>query len=392
MLAYERGERMNTVLRLATPSAGAFVAALLLGLVAALAVGFAFEVEVTGRAPGVLRSPGGVQIMAAAIAGTVRQVHARSGDTVEAGQSILVLDAAPLQAERVSAVRDLELARTRLRELEQHRELHERGLQLLRDRAALQERRSRSEAATLETLSERLATYAALGQRGYVSRASAEDIEEQRRAAERSRLMLEQEGVSTRLEEVTLERERSDQLRSARADLSAAQSRCDALDTLLAQTDLRAPSAGRVEGLEAHAGDEVQPHQALATLVPLAAPSEVVVFADDRDRAFLRVGSSVSLEVDQLPMAEFGVLTGAIRSIGAHFAAPREQQTALGDDAAPRVPCYRVEIALAPTAQNQVLLERLSAGALITARFSLRRRRLITLAFEPLHALLDRKD
>ncbi|HKU44022.1 MAG TPA: HlyD family efflux transporter periplasmic adaptor subunit [Polyangiales bacterium] len=392
VLAYERGEKLPAVLKLTAPTTWGFFIVMLVGAFAALAVSVFCKIDVTGRGRGILRSLGGAQTLSAAIGGTVQQLHVHSGDKVVAGQLVLTLDSTALRADLVQAKRQLEFVQKRLQELNDNRELHERSLQLLRTDARLQQRRLRSETDSLQTLSERRSAYSSLGQRGFVARAGVDEISEQLRGVERGRLALEQGLAHTRLQEVELERERREQLQRARSDLEAAQGRLSALETMLAQTSVRAPAEGRIEGLDARAGDQVQVGQPIATLVPLARPTQVVVFAEDRDRAFLRVGSMARLEIDQLPVAEFGVLTGRISAIGAHFASAREQQLTLGDSAVPDKPCYRVEVELAQTDRNQRLLDRLSSGALVTARFSLRERRLITLILAPLHELLDQKD
>jgi membrane fusion protein len=392
VLAYERGEKLASVLKLTTPPSWAFFAAVLTGLFAAISFGVVGKMDVTGRGRGILRSPGGAQTLSAAIGGTVQRLYVHSGDKVSAGQLLVTLDATALRAELQQAMQNLEFVQKRLAELTDHRELHERSLELLRTEAGLTQRRLRSEGDTLQTLTQRSAAYHSLGERGFVARTGVDEIREQMRNVERGRLALEQELAQTQLQQVLLQRERNEQLQRARADLDAAQSKRSALEAMLAQTSVRAPSTGRVEGLDARIGDQVQLGQPLVTLVPVTPPTQVVVFAEDRDRAFLRIGSPARLEVDQLPVAEFGVLTGKVSSIGAHFASLRERQTTLGEEPTSPTPCYRVEVQLAQTAKNRALLERLGSGALVSVRFSLRQRRLITLVLEPLHALLDRKD
>jgi multidrug resistance efflux pump len=392
VLAYERGEKLASVLKLTAPPTWAFFAAMLSGLLAAIAFGVVGKMDVTGRGRGILRSPGGAQTLSAAIGGTVQQLHVHSGDKVSAGQLLLTLDATALRAELQQAMQSLDFAQKRLAEITEHRELHERSLQLLQTEARLTQQRLRSEGDTLQTLSQRSAAYHSLGERGFVARSGVDEIREQMRNVERGTLALEQELAQTQLQQVLFQRDRHEQLYRARAELDAAQSKRSALEAMLAQTSVRAPSAGRVEGLDARIGDQVQLGQPLVTLVPVTPPTQVVVFAEDRDRAFLRIGSAARLEVDQLPMAEFGVLTGKVSAIGAHFASLRERQTTLGEEPTSPTPCYRVEVQLAQTAKNRRLLERLTSGALVSARFSLRQRRLITLVLEPLHALLDRKD
>jgi len=179
---------------------------------------------------------------------------------------------------------------------------------------------------------------------------------------ERERLKLKQEGAEAH----------------ARYDRSVA---------LLEQTVLRAPKAGVVDALLAQSGEMVTPGSALGRLVPTVAASRVVAVIEERNRAFLQSGSTVRLELDQLPPGEFGALHGSVERIGADLIPAAELRDIVGAEAMGA--WYRVEIALSDDGQARALAQYLRPGMLVTARYHLRVRRIITLALEPLRAWFE---
>jgi hypothetical protein len=129
----------------------------------------------------------------------------------------------------------------------------------------------------------------------------------------------------------------------------------------------------------------------VARLIPDGTPLTVVSFVPERDRAFLAIGATARIEVDQLPSAEFGAINGRITRIGSDVASAAELREALGDHAQVAGPMVRVELTVTDDAQRQKLLPHLRAGSLVGVRYTLRRRRVITLIVEPLrHFLEDR--
>jgi hypothetical protein len=83
------------------------------------------------------------------------------------------------------------------------------------------------------------------------------------------------------------------------------------------------------------------------------------------------------VELDQLPVGEFGQLPAQVVRIADELAEPSELSEAFGDGA-PHGPHVRVELALLGARTRA-----LRAGTQVTARIALRDRRLLALVFEP---------
>jgi hypothetical protein len=121
LAAYMRGDREARMLRAEPAWTRSVVAAgAILALTVALLATFG-RVDVTTEGVGILRAEGDLQFARAEIAGMVSEVHARSGDLVEAGQAIVTLESASLQAALLEADRRLQAARTAAVELDSRR-------------------------------------------------------------------------------------------------------------------------------------------------------------------------------------------------------------------------------------------------------------------------------
>jgi HlyD family secretion protein len=129
----------------------------------------------------------------------------------------------------------------------------------------------------------------------------------------------------------------------------------------------------------------VRSGQVVGKIVPREVPFQVVSFLAERDRAFVKQGDTVKLELDQLPYAEFGTLPGTVSRIADDLATPLELQDALGD-IRPADPTYRVEIAVDDRGRRGPPLR---TGMLVSVRYTLRRQRLIVLLLEPLRPWFD---
>jgi len=157
---------------------------------------------------------------------------------------------------------------------------------------------------------------------------------------------------------------------------------------LLDQAVLKAPEDGTVEAMLVRPGEAVRAGQALCKLMPRDAALHGVAFLEEKDRAFVRSGDDVQLELDQLPYGEFGTLRARVERISADLASPFELREALGDPPPANQPVFRVELQITDTAAADRAGIPLRSGMLMDARFTLRRRRLITLALEPLRKWL----
>lgn len=362
--------------------------AVLLG--ACLVGSVAGKVELTSRARGALEVGGGVRAVVPQISGAVVEVLARSGDVVPAGTPLLRLESAQLRADLLQADRRLELLESRFRRVAAERDrLWSRRRTLLRSRIALLEQRKHSEAGSEARLAERARAHDQLGKQGAlpveVARETAEEVER----ARRQRLGLAEAAVTANEQVTALDFERGSDAWRREEELEEARARRDALAFALAQSTLVAPTDGLVEALLVKAGDVVEAGRAVARVVPAGVPARAVAFLPERDRAFVRAGDEVRLELEQLPAAEFGAATGFVTRVAADLASPREVADTLGEGAQLGAPTVRVEVAVDRARLPGSLATRLKPGMLLAARFTLRRQRLVTLALDPLRRWLD---
>jgi hypothetical protein len=114
----------------------------------------------------------------------------------------------------------------------------------------------------------------------------------------------------------------------------------------------------------------------------------VIAFLEEKDRAFVRQGDEVPLELDQLPYAEYGTLRARVVRISSDLASPFEIREAFGDGPAPNIPAFRVELLVIEAKATARAGVPLRSGMLMNARFTLRKQRLITLVLDPLRKWL----
>jgi multidrug resistance efflux pump len=181
-----------------------------------------------------------------------------------------------------------------------------------------------------------------------------------------------------------MESRRQDELWQRQQAIAAAQNRRDSLALLQRQSVLVAPEDGTVEALSVRVGEVVHAGQAIGKLIPAASPLHVVGFLAERDRAFVKPGDEVRLELDQLPHAEYGTLRGRISRIGDDLAAPSEIRDALGEQQKLDGASYRVEVQITDASVAEAAQVKLRTGGLMDVRYTLRRQRLIALVFNPL--------
>jgi membrane fusion protein len=354
------------------------------GLGVAIVACYFGEVEVTGRERGVLRPAAGVRVLTSQMTGTVVSVEARSGDRVKSGAVLLRIESPAVEAQILEADRELKDVRTRFSATavqedhhyaEQVDSLHSRARRLtdqitsLESSVSLQKRHVEADQELLR--------------KGLVSELSVADTREALAQAERqlsgAQSMLDQ----TRQELAALEARRQGELWQRRQVLTSAESKRDALTLVARQSVVLAPEEGTVEALLVKPGEVVQAGQPVGKIVPESG-LRVIAFLAEKDRAFARIGDDVSLELDQLPDAEFGTLKARVTRIGDDLASPSEVSEALGDGQTLAVPAYRVELAITDAHAAEAAGVKLRTGTLLNARFTLRRQRLLTLVLSPL--------
>jgi len=386
---YLQAEEGRGLVRVSPPWTWALLLALLSALGTALAASLVGKVEVNGRGRGILRPRTGIRVVQAKVDGTVGRIEARSGQQVRAGDVLARIEAPPVQAQLLEARRQLEAVRG-----------HYRVTTALQDRAyAEQARRFRgredrlkgqidSQGQSVALLERNLGRELALEREGIVSAAAADRAREALAQGRRQLARLEQSLEQAAQEWAALDHARQESLWQRGQTIRQAEVRAEALGFAAGQALLTAPEEGVVESMLVKPGEGVRAGQAICKLVPQAAPLHVVAFLEEKDRAFVKAGDEVRLELDQLPYAEYGTLRARVERISTDLASPFEIHEALGDNALPDRPTFRVELELTDCAAAARAGVPLRSGMLVHARFTLRRQRLATLVLHPLRKWL----
>ncbi|HJW33516.1 MAG TPA: HlyD family efflux transporter periplasmic adaptor subunit [Holophagaceae bacterium] len=384
---YLQGEEGAGPLRVSPPWTWALFWTLVGALVLALLLGIFGSVEVTGRGRGILRPQGGIQVLNAAVAGTVVQVPAVSGQGVKAGQVVLRLDSASLQSQLLEAQRQLSLLQSEHRAytLRQDRFRADEEATLKARMAMLTEQEA-SQRESVNLYVRKVNANQELKKADLVSAIALEEAKEAQAQAQRQWMMAQQALVQARQELASLKGRWEDDLWRREMDLRQAQSRCDALQISLAQTVVTAPRDGMLEALLVKPGDVLAVGQPVGRLVAREGALSIVAFLPEKDRAFVKAGDTARLELDQHPYAEFGTLKAKVLRIASDLASSQEIQEALGEAGKLEGAAYRVELELPERGRTDIPIR---TGMLMNIRFTLRRQRPLAIFIEPLRRWLD---
>ena len=315
--------------------------------VALLLVAFAAWGEVNRKAhlTGLLVPTLGTLNITAPQAGTVAQLLIAEGQTVQAGDVLLVLNAEhsslrngvaddiPARVALQIEARQQTIATERtLRELQSRQRE-----QVLNDRIrAVQTelRQSEEECALLERRVQLAQTTLArneqLAKDGFVSVAQVQSRQEERidtearlQSAQRSRLSLQRDMQAVKAERDTLAAQlKTDflQLDRSRASLDQEATENNARRTMA----ITAPHAGQVTALGLQSGQSVQAGQTLLTLLPQADPGSTLpaqlqahLYAPSHTAGFVRPGQVVYLRYAAYPYQKFGLYEGRIIAVSA---------------------------------------------------------------------------
>jgi multidrug resistance efflux pump len=358
-------------------------------LVTAILIACFGHVELTSRGRGVLRARDGVQPVIFETGGVIKEVLVHQGDVVRAGQPLLRLDSTQLRTALVQAERDLEGLRERTRRDEEATKkalLKDRKL-LLR-RAALTRKRIRSHAKSLADLTVQQGRFDELAREGLVAAQVSRERDQLLGQEQRGYLILNDELARIEQQVLALEQTYRAGVHEREHLVQQATARRDSAQLMLGQTELHAARDGRIESLLVSSGEVVQPGAVVARLVPVSRSQTVLAFVPERDRSFVRPGMEVRLELDQLPVGEFGSARARVVSVSSEIVLPAELERALGAAAPPGVH-FGIELFLLEDPQTRRLTQHLGSGTLLSVRMPLRKRRLIALLFDPIREWLD---
>lgn len=246
---------------------------------------FVQSVVASGRVETSNRVSIGAQITA-----TVKRVAVEEGQTVKAGEVVLELDAAELQAAQAQAAAALAQAENRVRQL---REVQ----------GPVAEQSLRQAQVSLENARATLKRNQALFQQKFIgiaaldeSRKSVDLAEAQMRAMQKQLDTTRPGGSDDALA--------ASNVMAARAALDAAQAR-------LRYTRIVAPAAGTVLARNVEAGDVVQPGKVLLTLSP-AGRLQLVVQIDEKNLRLLATGQKALASADAYAQQRFAATVASI--------------------------------------------------------------------------------
>ena len=358
--------------------------------VAVIGLAFVCKVDQTGHGRGVLRVAGGSRALVTATAGTALEVKVRSGDRVAAGDVLVTIDSGPTRAALSEAQAAVTLAERQLARLRDQRATIFRSRRsLLQDRARLLGERERTQAAIRERAKGKFVATERMHAAGVASILEVNAAGDEVSVAEREVTRVREELSEARLQLATLDGDLDAEADKVDVELQRARDKREALALAARDTTLRAPTQGRVETVLVRSGDTLAVGAAVARLVPDGAPTELVAFLPERDRAFIEVGAKARVELDQLPAGEFGHLAATVERVGADIATNTEVREALGDQVNVGEALYRIELRLDPDSGTPRLRERVRPGSLLAVRMTLRQRRVASVIFEPLRKFLE---
>lgn len=378
---YLRRENAATVLNVSPPSIWALFWIITVAMLIGIVTSFLVRVEVTADGPGILRPRTGVRLLVTQTAGVVTEVYAHSGQFVHAQRPIVRLDSAPLRAELLEAEGRIQMLRADVDRFGRGQAAY-----TMQQQHSIESRISllKAQMASLdETIAARVQKYEGdqkLAASGLFSPTTLAESRESVEVSRRERRQLE-ESLSQAYQELSSVAFETERARSAKEDeLRGAVARHDALAFSLKQLTVIAPIDGYVEAMLVRPGDVLQNGSSIGKLIPAAPEMHIVAFIPERDRAFIKTGDSVRIELEQLPWTEFGALDGRITQISSDLASQYALKDAFGEQSPVTGPSYRVEVSLTGNRKQLPL----HPGMLLTVHYTLRKQRLITIILQPL--------
>lgn len=353
-----------------SPTARVFTGLIITAFSGALIWSWVGHVDTFAIVQGRLIPRGKVQVIESLVTGTVRMIHAQSGDVVQAGQLLVELDPTEHTAERTKLSNGLslaELTRARLRSMIAAVDAGQASTPVdfeVPDNAsdeliALQKLRMRQSLAAF--MAEQSSLGADIEQKKVELEKGDHTLEERRQLAsltlDRRTLFQELENRGVGIRSNTIDARQSEQeqrvliaseegrLAELRASVLSLEARrterrhayVDGLveelvdaertaemlkqelakaELLVRATTLRAPVSGTVQQLDINTvGEVVQSAQQLMIVVPTGTELEIEAMLQNKDKGFVREGQEARVKVDAFPFTQYGTLTGHVRQI-----------------------------------------------------------------------------
>ncbi|MFD9897361.1 HlyD family type I secretion periplasmic adaptor subunit [Mesorhizobium sp. NPDC059025] len=430
----------------ASPTARIFAGLIIVFAIGALAWSWFGRIDTFATVQGKIIPIGKVQVIEPLITGRVKAIHAKSGDHVSAGQTLIELDPAEQVAERQKLAGNLavaEVSAARLRSMINAVD----GAAPLIDVSFTAPSNAPSSIIDLQQqrMRQSLAAYKA-EQASFEADIAQKKVEIERGSrtlAERQKLVsltgdrldifekLEGRGLGIKSRTIDARQSQQDQLLAVVTDegriaeLEATKSALEArkrerheafldkLTTELTDTDrdigtlrqdlakaelferastLKAPVSGRVQQVEVSTiGQVVQTGRRLMVVVPDGTALEVEAMLLNKDKGFVREGQDARIKLEAFPFTRYGTLNGTVQSVS-NDAIPAKPsagaEEAAQETAGPLV--FPVRVALKETsirADGQDVP--LTPGMSVTAEIKTGDRRVIEFLLDPLMEMKD---
>lgn len=382
---YLQAEEGRALVKVSPPWTWLLLWILLAALGVAVLASFLGHVEVNGRGRGIVRPVTGVRMLVSQSGGVVKRIEVRSSQAVRAGATLLHIEAPSIQSQLLEAERQTEAVKKDYQTLSKRQDMaYLEQAQRLNGRIAQLQMQIESYHDSIQLYGRKLKAKQALQKDGLVSTFEVDDAQEGIAQAYRQLSGGQQALEQAKQERAALESRRQDELWQRKQVIQNAESKRDGLAIVQGQTVVQAPEDGVVEALLVKTGEVVQAGQVVGKLIPQGAPLQVVSFLAEKDRAFVKAGDEVHLELEQLPYAEYGTLKAKVVRVTDDLASPYEIREALGEDQKLDASTYRVELEITDASALDAAKVKLRTGMLMNVRYTLRHQRLITLVLDPL--------
>jgi membrane fusion protein len=382
---YLQAEEGRGLVKVSPPWTWGLLGIVLMALGAALTASFVGHVEVTGRGRGIVRPATGVRLLVCQSGGVVGRLETHSGQAVKAGAILLRIEAPNIQSQLLEAERQKETVKIDFQAISARQDwVYAKQSELLLGRIAQLQEQVTSYKESIPLFERKLKAKQTLQKEGLATSFDVDDARETISQTYRQLNAARQSLDQAKQERAALEGRRQEDLWQRKQVIQNAESKVDGLALVYRQTFVQASEDGVVEALLVKPGEVIQPGQIIGKLIPQGAPLQVVAFLAEKDRAFVKPGDEVHLEMEQLPYAEYGTLRARVVRVNDDLASPYEIREALGEDQKLDAPVYRVELEITNADVLEVEKVKLRTGMLMNVRYTLRRQRLITLVLDPL--------
>jgi membrane fusion protein, hemolysin D len=391
------------------------------------------HVDIVGVAQGKIVPSGRVKTVQPLETGIVKTIHIKEGQAVQAGDILIELEDAKVQADltrlrqerHATQVETIKIA-SQLQALDEYPTPHayfsrtleaeslapeaesepnlttrittalkqfyasiasidEESAKNRAERTALERRIARLD-ATIPLITERAESVKKLEKQSLAPRASWLELQEERVEQEKDREVIRAQLMGTDAAHANLHQRRDvlvAQMRSEwLSELTEFNTRLDSLDqeilkagTRVSELQLKAPVAGTVQQLAVNTiGGVVTPAEKLMLIVPREDALRIEAWIPNKDIGFVRDGQATEIKVETFPFTKYGVIDGTIDTIS---------HDAIADETLGLV--YLAQISMAKTTMwVQDRLVNLSPGMAVTVEVDMGERRLIEFLLTPL--------